>query len=87
MGDPYESAWWEWFRKTHPESYQDLEDFFQIHQNDPDFKIDNTETGWSDRIINEFADFCLSRIQERSKVNKYPRKVGLQGGQEEITTT
>lgn len=76
IGEQDQSAWLEFFKQSFPGLYQDLEDFCQKHQDYPDFVRETIEGKWSDKTINEFADFCLERVQERWKDDKSPLRAG-----------
>jgi hypothetical protein len=66
-----ESTWWEDFKKRDPVSAQIHDEFFEKHEDDPDFVKECAEGKFSDKTINACADYHLERLRELREDPKY----------------
>lgn len=67
MDDPDGSVWWENWKKRYPEDARITEEFFEKRKDDPDFVKERAEGGFSDKTINEFADYQIQKARDRLK--------------------
>jgi hypothetical protein len=65
------SAWWENYRKENPIAGQIDDEFVEKHKDDPDFVKECAQGKWSDKTINEYADYYIKRLGELREDPKY----------------
>jgi len=86
---PDEAAQEEAFRQAFPVGSKIMDEFHEKHQKNPDFIKERAEGRFSDKTINQFADYYFERLPELVKDPKFASmfKKGIGCGSTPLTTS